>query len=223
MGKRPPNSEIGQQNSRAARSLRSRQRAEGVWDDILFIAFRDRPTTNAEYARIFQEEGRPTPSGTGTWTDRLIQRYMSKFGSNPKKLRDENPERSSIGYGYPAEVYASLRAELKRLNEVTERNGRWIPSTDAEPTVHQAVKHSHWGIGDLIECVSLTSLRCRFMELDETGSAVFVERDCRPVDVQLFIFNLTAEQRIAVAAEFWKRSIRDHEQGYRPLTDGWHL
>lgn len=219
----PPRAEVGQQNSRIVRSARSKERAQAVWEDIQFIAWRDRPKSQTEFADILNEEDRPTPTGKGRWSRELVKRYMSLFGSSVSKLRAEFPERTDAAFAYPAEVYEALRSELFRLNATTEANGRWITATQLAPSPLQSVDHPTWGFGYFVEPISLAVFRCRFTDLDARGDIVFVDHDCRAIDLKLFVFHRSAEERRLAAADYWQRLIKGHEKGFRRLVNGWHL
>lgn len=219
----PQNSDIGQRNSRAARSAKSKDRSLGVFEDIQFVAIRDRPKTLADYARIFNAEGRPTVSGKGEWSVPMMQRYMKMFSISAKKLLADNPVSSGIGVGYPPEIYAALRSEMMRLNTISDGNGVWVSALEADPHHGQPVFHTVHGHGDFLEQLSLTSLRCGFVVLDQQGEFVSVKHKCRPADLKLFVFHMSAEERRQVAADFWRRLTAHQEGGGRYLTNGWHL
>jgi len=223
MTKPPRNHEIGVQNSREIRSARSQQRSRAVWEDIEFLAFRNRPRTAADYADILNAEGRPTPSGEGVWSKPLVQRYMTMFGSNAKKLLACYPERSGSALGYPAEVYAALRAEIARHNAVDETNGNWVAAIDIEPTPLQPIFHVTRGHGDFIERSSTTKLCCRFNEVDGDGNVALVEAECRPIDLTAFVYHQTAEARRLLVERYWLMLVERYDKTFRKLTDGWHL
>jgi hypothetical protein len=153
----------------------------------------------------------------------MMQRYMKKFSTSAKKLLADNPIPSGIAVGYSPKIYAALRSEIMRLNSVNVGNGTWVSALEANPHHGQPVFHSAHGHGDFLEQLSLTCFRCDFGKLDQHGALISEKHKCRPADLKLFVFHISAKERRQIAADFWRRLIEHQEEGGRDLTDGWHL
>jgi hypothetical protein len=217
------NWEEGARRGRASQTARSEERAEAVREAFEFIAWKYRPKTRDEYARLLLEEGCPTPSGRGKWTGNLVNQYMRKFGQTSKSLLTQFPDGDEVREEYRPEVFAAYRAEIARIETPSEHTGRWISGLETVPRKGQLVSHAEFGYGDLIEETSPGKWACRFICQDDSGEAVFVDRIINAVDLTVFEYNLSVEQRRQKAIEFWQRLTAGETKEYRKLVDGWHL
>lgn len=213
---------VGAQRGRETQSARAIDNLEGAKQVFEFIVWKYRPTTREQYAQHLNEEGCPTPSGKAKWSGNLVHQYMRRLGQTPKSLLAEFPERTGIVIDYRAEVFAALRDEITRLNTPSEANGCWCSTLDVDPRWGQVVSHPTYGRGSFVERLGLTKLLCEFWLLSPEGSPELVERECRPADVSVFIFHLSAEERVAAQTEFWKRMIAGEKPLPRKLIDGWY-
>lgn len=217
------NWEEGARKGRASQTARSEQRAEAVRETFEFIAWKYRPTTRDEYAKHLLAEGCPTPSGRGKWTGNLVNQYMRKFGQTTKGLLNQFPDGDEVREEYWPEVFAAYRAEIARLETPSEHTGQWVNVLHTVPHRGQLVSHAAFGCGDLIEEASPGRWSCRFIDRDDSDKAVFVDRICNAVDLTVFEYNLSVEQRRQKAIEFWQRLTAGETKEYRKLVDGWHL
>lgn len=221
MGEPPTNWKIGVARSRAVRSKKALERAEGISRVIVSIATDYGPETLAEYARIMNDECY-TPSGRGKWSISLVHRYMQKGGWTPKKLRDTFfKDRSGDVVDYPAPLYAEWREAIGRAHALSAENGAWFAATSHDLIPNQTVRHARFGAGHCIERSALAMYLCTFPTYDDAEP--FRSEVCAAIDLQGFKYFLSFDDRQEALRLAQIRIFSKARKTLRTLSDGWHL
>ncbi len=217
----PTNWEIGVARSRAVRTQKALERAEGVSRVIVSIATDYGPETLAEYARIMNDECY-TPSGRGMWSISLVHRYMQKGGWTPKKLRKIFfKDRAEKLYDYPAPLYAEWREAIGRAHALSAENGAWVAAISQDLIPNQTVLHTRFGVGHCVERSALATYLCTFPTYDDAEP--FRSEVCAAIDLHGFEYFLSFDERQEALRLAQIRIFSMAEKPFRTLSDGWHL
>ena len=193
-GRPPTNYRVGQAQSLNVRRKAAKSHDREVWNWLFLIAVLHEPKSLKEFAEILNEENVPTSRG-GVWTTGLVDKQFRKRKVSAKGFVNRVTQPSPYEKNdFPTSLYVQYRNAIDRIDDPSERNGKWHSVVQVPPEQTDLIRHATMGVGQLVRVLSLGRYLCCFLINGET-----TEAECRAVDIEVYRYHKTREERLAAS------------------------